>query len=204
MAVLFPTAYFGSIAYFQHLMRHKNVCIEAWDTFPKQTFRNRCVILGSQGPLRLTLPVEKPNGSKSLTHEILVVESDDWRINHWRALKSAYSAAPYFEHYSREIEALIFTRERSLLRYNQLITETIAGLFDYTVKLQTTEEFLPISGREPDFRNVDFESSTVDGFKSVPYPQVLFREPHFHANPSILDLLFCNGPMGRHQLVFHS
>ena len=55
MAVVFPTAYFGSIAYFQQIMQHGSVSVEVWDTFPKQTFRNRCVILGAQGPLRLTL-----------------------------------------------------------------------------------------------------------------------------------------------------
>ncbi|MES2554762.1 MAG: WbqC family protein [Bacteroidota bacterium] len=201
MTVLFPTAYFGSIAYFQEIMQHATVAIEVWDTFPKQTFRNRCVILGAQGPLRLTLPVEKPNGSKSLTNEILVVESDEWRNNHWRAIKSAYSAAPYFEHYSREIEALIFTRERNLVNYNQLITETIAGLFDHPIELKPTVGFLPASDNPSDFRALDFESVTVSGFKSIPYTQVLFQEPQFYANPSILDLLFCNGPMGRKQLL---
>src|SRR3989338_323622 len=201
MAVLFPTAYFGRIAYFQEIMRNRSVSIEVWDTFPKQTFRNRCVILGAQGPLRLTLPVEKPNGSKSLTNEILVVKSDEWRNNHWRAIKSAYSAAPYFEHYSREIEALIFTRERNLVKYNQLITETIAGLFDHSIELKLTSEFIPVSGSSSDFRGVDFESVDVDEFKSIHYTQVLFQESHFYANPSILDLLFCNGPLGRKQLL---
>src|SRR3989338_9165958 len=168
MAVLFPTAYFGRIAYFQEIMRNRSVSIEVWDTFPKQTFRNRCVILGAQGPLRLTLPVEKPNGSKSLTNEILVVKSDEWRNNHWRAIKSAYSAAPYFDH---------------------------------SIELKLTSEFIPVSGSSSDFRGVDFESVDVDEFKSIHYTQVLFQESHFYANPSILDLLFCNGPLGRKQLL---
>lgn len=201
MVTLFPTAYFGSIAYFQQIMQHGSVSIEVWDTFPKQTFRNRCVILGAQGPLRLTLPVEKPNGSKSVTNDILVVEGDEWRNNHWRAIKSAYAAAPYFEHYSREIEALIFTHERNLVKYNQLITETVAGLFDHSIKLKPTTDYLSASNNTSDFRTVDFESSDVRGFKSTPYTQVLFQDTHFQENPSILDLLFCNGPMGRIDLI---
>lgn len=201
MPTLFPTAYFGSIAYFQLIMQHERIAIEVWDTFPKQTFRNRCVILSAQGPLRLTLPVEKPNGSKTLTNDICVVEGEEWRNNHWRAIKSAYASAPYFEHYSSEIEALIFTRERNLVKYNQLITETIIGLFDHTVLVEPTSDFLPISDPASDFRTVDFESMNVRDFQSVPYTQVLFQHPHFQPNPSILDLLFCEGPMGRLKLL---
>lgn len=201
MTAIFPTAYFGSIAYFQEIMQHERVSIEVWDTFPKQTFRNRCVILGAQGPLRLTLPVEKPNGSKTLTNDILVVEGDEWRNNHWRAIKSAYAAAPYFEHYSRDIEALIFTRERNLVKYNRLITETIIGLFDHSVELEYTSDFFPATDNASDFRAVDFESAATKHFKSIPYTQVLFQEPHFQQNASILDLLFCNGPLGRRQLL---
>jgi len=200
MPTLFPTAYFGSIAYFQLIMRHERIAIEVWDTFPKQTFRNRCVILSAQGPLRLTLPVEKPNGSKSLTNDISVVEGEEWRNNHWRAIKSAYASAPYFDHYSREIETLIFTHERNLVKYNQLITETIIGLFDHTVQFEPTSDFLPISDPASDYRIVDFESMNVGGFQSVPYTQVLFQNPHFQLNKSILDLLFCEGPMSRQQL----
>ncbi|MDH4474288.1 MAG: WbqC family protein [Fluviicola sp.] len=201
MAVVFPTAYFGSIAYFQQVLQHESVTVEVWDTFPKQTFRNRCVILGAQGPLRLTLPVEKPNGSKTLTNDVLVVESDDWRNNHWRAIKSAYAAAPYFDHYSREIEALIFTRERNLATYNRLITETIAGLFDHSITMECTTDYLTTSDNTPDFRTVDFESTDISGFISIPYTQVSFQESNFHKNPSILDLLFCDGPMGRLKLT---
>lgn len=201
MAVVFPTAYFGSIAYFQQMMQHGSVSVEVWDTFPKQTFRNRCVILGAQGPLRLTLPVEKPNGSKTLTNDILVVESDEWRNNHWRAIKSAYAAAPYFEHYAREIEALIFTRERNLVSYNKLITETIVGLFDYKVLLEPTCDYTPISDTASDFRSVDYESTYLIGFQFIPYTQVLFQNAQFQKNLSILDLLFCDGPMGRLKLL---
>lgn len=197
MAPLFPTAYFGSIAYFQQLLRYPSAEIEVWDTFPKQTFRNRSTILGPQGEHRLTLPVEKPNGSRSLTGEILVSDVQDWRSNHWRAIRSNYAAAPYFDHYAREIEDLIFTREPNLVAYNALITQKIAGLFGFTIELRFTGTFVPFSGDPEDLRPVVFDDPAPEGYAIHPYAQVLFGEPRFHPNPSILDLLFCEGPIGR-------
>lgn len=201
MIPLFPTAYFGSIAYFQRLLQQTTAVIEVRDTFPKQTFRNRCTILGPQGEHRLTLPVEKPNGSKSLTGEILVSDVQDWRSNHWRAIKSNYAAAPYFEHYARDIEALIFAKEPNLVAYNTLITQQIARLFDCEITLVPTAAFR-VPSRDPwDFRNVVFDNPSPEGFEIRPYTQVLFEKKQFHRNPSILDLLFCEGPVGRKTLL---
>lgn len=202
MAVLFPTAYFGSIAYFQELLRHPAAAIEVWDTFPKQTFRNRCVILGPQGEMRLTLPVEKPNGSKSRTNEIRIIDQPEWRNQHWRAIRSSYAAAPFFEHYASDIEALIFTREPDLVTYNRLITSKIISLFDASVELSTTSDFIPPTGEPDDFRTVAFDDPDPKDFVNQKYTQVLFTKHTFYPNPSILDLLFCEGPMGRKKLIF--
>jgi hypothetical protein len=202
MTPLFPTAYFGSIAYFQQLLRYSSVTIEVCDTFPKQTFRNRCTILGPQGEHRLTLPVERPGGSKSVTGEILVSDTQDWRSNHWRAIRSNYAAAPYFEHYAREIEELIFTKERNLVAFNMLVTQKIAGLFGFDIDLKPAAEFIPPTGDAEDFRAVAFDDPAPEGFEIRPYTQVLFEEAHFQRNPSVLDLLFCEGPMGRKIAAF--
>jgi hypothetical protein len=200
MKPLFPTAYFGSIAYFQLLLRYDSAVIEVCDTFPKQTFRNRCAILTPQGEQRLSLPVEKPNGSKSLTQEIRVIDKPGWKNDHWRAIQSAYAHAPYFEHYAPVIHELIFHPDEQLVAYNSRITTTIARLFDCEITLETSTNFE--KERESDFRGLSFDSPSIEGFQSIPYTQVLFDRPGFSPNPSILDLLFCDGPLGRKKLVF--
>jgi len=202
MAV-FPTAYFGSIAYFQQLLRYSIAEIEVWDTFPKQTFRNRCTILTPQGEQRLTLPVEKPDGSKSVTKSILVSDKQqDWRTNHWRAIRSNYASAPYFEHYASDIEALIYMREPNLVTYNTFVTEKIAALFDCEIVLRPTSQFVLPGEVTEDYRNVSFDNPEPDNYKITPYTQILFENQNFYPNPSILDLLFCEGPMGRKKLIF--
>ena len=202
MTGLFPTAYFGSVAYFQFLLRYPDVVIEAYDHFPKQTFRNRCTISVPQGSHRLTVPVERPNGSKTLSKDICVSYKQDWRKDHWRALQSAYASAPYFEHYEREIRELIYAPADGLLAFNLHLTQTVLGLFDTAAAFRFTEEYVPLEGSEADLRSTDFDDSALEGFTVYPYQQVYFGQADFAPNRSILDLLFCEGPIGRKQLGF--
>jgi len=201
MSALFPTAYFGSIAYFQKLLQHEVVQLEVCDTFPKQTFRNRCVILGQQGEQLLTLPVERINGSKTCTQDVLISDHQDWRNNHWRSIQSAYASSPYFEHYASDIHNLIFLKESNLVTYNTLITQKIAALFDCNIEFVRTSDFNPATEKDLDLRNYPFEAKDPKNFNSTPYIQVLFEHTVFRPNPCVLDLLFCDGPMGRKKIV---
>lgn len=201
MPALFPTAYFGSIAYFRELLRFSEVSIEVHETFPKQTFRNRCNVLTAQGEQRLTVPVIKPDGSRSVTKDILISEQQDWRNLHWRTIFSAYGSAPYFEHYARDIEALIFRKEERLVDLNKAITETVVRLFDAEITLDMSSSFTKaVAPPENDFRDRSFDEASDKNM--IPYTQVLFTPSAFVSNLSILDLLFCEGPMGRKQLIF--
>ena len=200
MTGIFPTAYFGSIAYFQELVRFDEVLLEVHDHFPKQTFRNRCAVNGSQGALRLTLPVEKPSGSKTPTQEVLVSNQQNWRSIHWRTVQSAYASAPYFDHYSSEIKALIDADYPSLIAFNSAITQKLLHFFGVSVQISPTQEYVA-EYAGPDFRNRVFDVEQPEGFEAIPYIQVQFEQSQFLPNLSILDLLFCEGPMGRKQLL---
>lgn len=200
MTGIFPTAYFGSIAYFQELVRFDEAVIETCDHFPKQTFRNRCTIVTPQGPARLSVPVEKPGGSKTPTTDIRVSEHADWRKDHWRAIQSAYASAPYFDHYAAEVHDWIYSKERSLIQFNLQHTQWLLGCFGLEVAFRFTEMYLP-SYAANDFRAVSFDDEQPADFHSLPYTQVYFGNTDFTANASILDLLFCEGPMGRKQLL---
>jgi hypothetical protein len=46
---LFSTAYFPPISYVAALMLHNQIIIEAKETFPKQTYRNRMEIMTAGG-----------------------------------------------------------------------------------------------------------------------------------------------------------
>ena len=59
MKALLSTTYFGPVQWYQKLHRYDEVEIEQWESFQKQTYRNRCLIATTQGVQALTVPVER-------------------------------------------------------------------------------------------------------------------------------------------------
>lgn len=192
---IFPIAYFGSVRYFQDLVQLRTIAFESCDHFPKQTFRNRMVILGSQGPQILTMPLERPNGSKTMTRDVLVSYQQNWPLIHWRAIQTAYASAPYFEHYASDIERLLQGKHRFLVDFDEAITHFFLNTYQLPVSVSRTSDYL--FSHPQDFRNSDYETLEMCG----EYTQVLFGEKRFDPRVSILDLLFCEGPIGRKTMI---
>ncbi|WP_343633173.1 WbqC family protein [Fluviicola sp.] len=195
MSAVFPIAYFGSVRYFQDLARFKQLVFENSDHLPKQTFRNRMVILGSQGAQVLTMPLEKPSGSKTVTKDVLVSYQQNWPLLHWKALKTAYASAPYFEHYASDIEKLLFKKHRFLIDFDLEITQFFLDTYQLSVDFSLTEKYE--TSYQEDYRESDYEQLEMQGV----YNQVLFNQTQFNTRVSILDLLFCEGPMGRKLII---
>ena len=57
-SALLQTTYFGPVQWYQKLYRYDHCTIEQYDSFQKQTYRNRCVISTANGLQALTVPVE--------------------------------------------------------------------------------------------------------------------------------------------------
>lgn len=195
MLSVFPIAYFGSVRYFQDLAACKQVLFENSDHLPKQTFRNRMAILGSQGAQVLTMPLEKPSGSKTATKDVLVSYQQNWPLIHWRALKTSYASAPYFEHYASDIEKILFTKHRFLVDFDLAITQFISDTYQLDLHFSFTENYE--ASYPEDYRTVDYENLEMNG----KYEQVLFHQKQFDPCVSILDLLFCEGPIGRTTII---
>lgn len=199
MIPVLPTSYFGSIAYFQELAKHKEVLIEAKEYFPKQTYRNRCDILGGDGILSLSIPVKKPAGSKTKTDEVLLSNEENWRMRHWRSFTSAYQASPYFDHYRMEIRELLFNEEDSILKFNTTITKRIIDWLDLKTKLTMTNEFqTPL---ENDLREILVAKGAHQKEEKATYIQVFQGKKYFRKSLSVLDAILCNGPMARNLIM---
>ena len=59
---LFSTAYFPSVSYMARFLKEETPIIEVWDTYHKQTYRNRCRVMTANGVESLSVPVIKVNG----------------------------------------------------------------------------------------------------------------------------------------------
>lgn len=193
---LFPTAYFGSIHYFREIYRATSPLIEVYETFPKQTIRTRCSILSSNGIQRLSIPVIRKNGSKTIIKDIEISCTEKWQKDHWKSIESAYASSPFFDAYDREVKELIYSDETNLLSFNKSITESIFSWLDIDLKLKETNAY-DFSPPGVDFRSFDFESD----LQTKKYVQVFSDKTNFTPNLSILDVLFCEGPMARNWIV---
>ena len=100
MNILLSSAYLAPVQYYTKLMPSKGkVYIEAFDNYIKQTYRNRCIIADANGPLALTIPIEKTYQEKTLMRDIRISDHGNWRHQHWNALEAAYRHTPFFLYY---------------------------------------------------------------------------------------------------------
>lgn len=203
--ILLSTAYFAPIQYFSKLAVYPEIAIEQHENFIKQTYRNRMVILGANGPISLIVPVEKGRGKKITIKDLRIAYDEDWQRNHWRTIFSAYNSSPFFEYYADEIEPFFRKKYDFLFDYNQQITETLLEILDIRAEVKLTGDFEKVPGYYLNFREQispkTHRNAEDPNFTDQPYTQVFSEKFGFIPNLSILDLLFNEGPSAHHVLM---
>ena len=194
---IFSTAYFGEIPYFQSLLKYDEVLIDSKERYKKQSWRNRTCILSSNGPLLLSVPVIKPNGSLSIVEEISISYDTNWQKDHWKAIESAYTHAPYFFYYGEMIKDIIYAGHDNLLDYNIFILKKILNWLSIEIEVDFSSEYFPPKDKT-DYRVLLGEKKF--NIKQESYIQVFSDKLDFYPNLSILDLLMNQGPMARKYL----
>ena len=198
MNALLSTTYFGPVQWYQKLYRSDEVQIERWESFQKQTYRNRCLIATTQGVQALTVPVEHTD--RLLIKDLRISDHGNWRHLHWNALQSAYGESPFFEYYQDDIRPFFEQRWDYLLDFNEAIRVKMCELLDIQPKVRFTEEFtvysLQFINKEKDFRSAitPKHPQPDPDFQPKSYYQVYQQKHGFQPNLSILDLLFNMGP----------
>ena len=194
MSVLLSTTYFGPIQWYQKLYRAEHVEIEQWESFQKQTYRNRCLIATANGVQALTVPVE--HGDSPLIKDIRLSDHGNWRHLHWNALQSAYGESPFFEYYQDDIRLFFERHWTFLLDFNEEIRQKMCELIDIQPNVSYTEGFIPEESPLTSYRTAISPKHPQDDpdFQPKRYYQVYDQKHGFLPNLSILDLLFNMGP----------
>lgn len=196
--MLFSSNYFGTIPYFQELVKHDRIIIDCHETYKKQTWRNRTEVLDSNGPLLLSVPVFRPNGSHSRMHEIIITDDVNWRKDHWKAIFSSYRHAPYFFYYKERLKELIYNEEDSLITFNHTILKQLLNWLDLNIQVDFSKDYTPPSG--PEDVRVALDKKKYD-LPQERYIQVFSDKNEFVPNLSILDLLLNEGPLARNYIT---
>ena len=175
----------GSVEWYRQFLANPSaVQIEVMESFPKQTYRNRCTITvphdsqsNCQSPianrLTLTVPVKRAD-SKQLTRDVEISYQQRWQHQHWIALVSAYKRTPYFDYYADFFRPFYEQETRFLVDFNEELHEVIIRLIANNIPIANSPS--PIA------KNHTTDWSGLD------------LEPCFGNGQSILDTLFEYGP----------
>jgi len=197
--LLLSTAYLPPVEYFYGIFCNKNSIIEAFETYQKQTWRNRCLIFSGNGPLFLSIPVEKPHGNHTMTKDILLSDHSTWRTSHWRSITSAYRNAPYFLYYHDLIFTILMDGSiKLLLDLNHLLLKALLKETGIDAEIGLTDHFIKPGVNANDLRFSIIPKSSgrglLNNLQFPAYYQVFEDRFGYQSNGSIIDLLFNLGP----------
>lgn len=189
---ILPTAYLGNIEYYTRVKSYDHHIIEIQETYPKQTYRNRCTIVGANGTHDLIIPVKKKSGEKTASKDIEIAYNELWQHTHWHAIKSAYNSSPFLEYYEDYFNLFYEKQFKFLVDFNLEIHELILKILKLNKRWSLSSEFIKPMDAD-DFRfSITPKKSTNIAFTE--YYQVFSHRNTFVKNASIIDLIFNEGP----------
>ena len=191
--LLLSTSYFPSLSYCRLLNEYKKATIDLGEHFVKQTHRNRCVILGANGRLKLIVPTKKRTDYTPVK-DVRVSYDMDWQKLHWKSLESAYRSSPYFEYYEDKLRAIVLDKKETfLIDINLNCFEFIRNVLNLEAEISLSKEYIEEPHDFTDNRNEDHLKEEPDrAFKS--YIQVFSNNIPFQQNLSCIDLICNEGP----------
>ncbi len=198
---LLSITYLGPVQYFTKFLLHPVRIIERYDHYIKQTYRNRCNIMGANGILPLSIPVLKGQAHKTYVRDIRIDYNKKWQKLHWRSMESAYRHSPFFEFYMDEFYPFYEQRFEFLIDFNAALLELVLQSLEIENTLNYSREFIDAGIVDyADYRETihpkrDLSSDPL--FVPLTYRQVFVERIGFKANLSIIDLLFNEGPNAR-------
>lgn len=189
--ILLPVFYLPPISWFSEFLNAENeVMFEQFETFPKQTFRNRTNIYGANGKLSLIIPINH-NGSREFKNTEMSYR-EDWQKLHWKSIKTAYQSSPYFEYYEDKLKKLFENKEKFLLDFNIKSIKIILDILKTEKAYSLNEEYIK-NPEEVNFRE-KFSAKKTSEYEMAEYFQTFSDKLGFLNDLSIVDLICNKGP----------
>ena len=189
---LFSTAYFPSISYMARFLTEDDPLIEIYDTYHKQTYRNRCLVMTANGVQAMSVPVVKVNGNHTMTKDIAISPVEPWQHIHSRCLESAYKASPYFDHYYAVLKSVFENHFERLIDVNDAALKAVLKMLKVDKEVRHTTDYLHET--ENDLREAFGAKKPIINRPFPSYYQVFSEKYPFAPDLCILDLIFNEGP----------
>lgn len=193
-SLLIDLQYLPCTQFFSTLLQFDEIILENREYYVKQSYRNRCYILGANKVEMLTVPILDGN-KKILVKDIQIDYEQRWTDIHWRTIKAAYGKSPFFEFFGDEFQQTLQKKPQFLWDLNYELLTICLKLLKVikTIRLtETYEKELEIDVFDArGLLNPKKDSETGISYQPVSYQQNFGNE--FVPNLSIIDLLFCRG-----------
>ena len=173
-------------------LKEEEPLIEIFETYHKQTYRNRCKVMTANGVQALSVPVVKVNGNHTMTKDIAISHVEPWQQIHRRCLESAYKASPYFDHYFDYLKPVFEERFERLIDLNDAALKAVLRVLKIEKEIRHTTDYF--HDAEADLREAFSPKVTPDPNLFTKYYQVFSTKFPFTPDLSILDLIFNEGP----------
>lgn len=189
--MILPSAYLPPLSWFTALLENEPVCIEQYENYHKQTIRNRCTIDAPNGPLNLSIPVDKSTfvGGKCLMKDVRISSHNNWQHQHWYALETSYFNSPFFEYLQDDFRPLYERKWEFLMDFNEALIQKCCEMLDIQPNISRTSNYIGVDSTAYEL------SSTEPSQQPTPTYYQVFQQKHgFLPNLSIIDLIFNMGP----------
>ncbi|REC53497.1 hypothetical protein DRF62_13310 [Chryseobacterium piscium] len=189
--ILLPVFYLPPISWFSEFLNVENeVVFEQFESFPKQTFRNRTNIYGANGRLSLIIPIIH-NGNREFKDTEMSYR-EDWQKIHWKSIKTVYQGSPYFEYYEDKLKKLFENKEKFLLDFNIKSIKIILDILKTEKAYSLNEEYIK-NPEQVNFRE-KFSAKIPSEYEMAEYYQTFSDKLGFLNDLSIVDLICNKGP----------
>lgn len=194
---VFHIEFFPCIAYLAKIERERNITIELYESFQKQTLRNRCVVLSANGLQNIIVPIIRNKDKRITTKQAEISYKDNWQLKAWRTIFSAYGKSPFFEYYQDDIQKLLIkSHYKYLFELDLEIMMFLKKSFELSFEISLSNDFIRDDSRENYTYSFPIQKREEIGKEFDEYFQCFSSKFPFQKNLSSLDLLFCKGKEG--------
>ena len=185
--------YFDLIAAVDELVLLDNV------QYTRRDWRNRNIIKTAHGARWLTIPV-KTRGLYQQTIEETVASNDDWREDHWLAVKQSYERARCFSDFAVSVRALYLgSTERHLSKINLEFLVALCRKLGIQTPLSSASEYATDGTKTARLIGI-CRSARATHYLSGPAAKAYIEPEQFEEAGIVLEYMDYSGYPEYHQL----